>query len=152
MVATVGDPTGPVIIHTSKLRGAELTSSYEEETAALLQTLDWAGANCPTERIPICSDSQSLFKSIQSSAHYTQSTRQLLDNRKGPQSSSGFQFKGIPSNEAADELAKAAATATYTSPTRGPDASHLPPRKPSSDAPSPTSPPTDPERKISPGR
>ncbi len=40
MVATVGDPADPVIIHTSKTRGAELTSSYEEEKAALLLALD----------------------------------------------------------------------------------------------------------------
>ncbi len=36
MVATVGYPAEPVIIHTSKARGAELTSSYEEEKAAFL--------------------------------------------------------------------------------------------------------------------
>ncbi len=51
MVATTGDPADPLIIHTSKARGAELTSSYEEEKAALLLALDWARANCPTERI-----------------------------------------------------------------------------------------------------
>ncbi len=61
MVATVGDPADPVIIHTSKARGAELTSSYEEEKAALFLALDWARANCPTERISIFSDSQSLL-------------------------------------------------------------------------------------------
>ncbi len=44
MVATVGDTADPVSIHTSKARGAELTSSYEEEKAALLQALDWARA------------------------------------------------------------------------------------------------------------
>ncbi len=51
--ATVGDPTDPVIIHTSKARGTELTS-YEEEKTALLLALDWARANCPTGRISIC--------------------------------------------------------------------------------------------------
>ncbi len=45
MVATTGDPADPVIIHTSKARAAELTSSYEEEKAALLLALDWARAN-----------------------------------------------------------------------------------------------------------
>ncbi len=40
MVTTTGDPADPVIIHTSKARGAELTSSYEEEKAALLLALD----------------------------------------------------------------------------------------------------------------
>ncbi len=69
MVATVGDPADPVITQTSKARGAELTSSYEEEKAALLLALEWARANCPTERMSICSDSQSLLKDIQSGAH-----------------------------------------------------------------------------------
>ncbi len=73
MVDTTGDPADPVIIHTSKVRGAGLTSSYEEEKAALLLALDWARANCPTERISIC---QSLLKAIQSGAHGTQSIRQ----------------------------------------------------------------------------
>ncbi len=54
MVATTGDPTDPVIIHTSKAHGAELIFSYEEEKAALLLALDWARANCPTERISMC--------------------------------------------------------------------------------------------------
>ncbi len=39
MVATVGDPADPVIIHSSKARAAGLTSSYEEEKGALLLTL-----------------------------------------------------------------------------------------------------------------
>ncbi len=75
MVATTGDPADSVIIHTSKARGAELTSSYEEEKGILLLALDWTRANCPTERISICSDSQSLLKAIQSGAHDTQSNR-----------------------------------------------------------------------------
>ncbi len=54
MVTTVGDTADPVIIHTSKERGAELTSSYEEEKGAFPLALDWARASCPTERISIC--------------------------------------------------------------------------------------------------
>ncbi len=76
MLAAEEEPADPVIIHTSNARGAELTSSYEEEKATLLLALDWARANCPTGRISICSDSQSLLKAIQSSAHDTQSIRQ----------------------------------------------------------------------------
>ncbi len=41
MRATVGEPAEPVIFHKSKIRGAELTSSYEED---LLLALDWSGA------------------------------------------------------------------------------------------------------------
>ncbi len=40
MVATVGDSADPVIIYTSKMRGAELTSSYEEEKAVFLLVRD----------------------------------------------------------------------------------------------------------------
>ncbi len=84
MVATEENPADPVIIHTFKARGAELICSYEEEKAALLLALDWARANCSTERISIWSDSQSLLKAVQSGAHDTQSICQRLDNREGP--------------------------------------------------------------------
>ncbi len=53
-------PRQKLIIPLSKTLGVELTSPYEDEKAAQLLTLDWAWANCPTERISICSDSQSL--------------------------------------------------------------------------------------------
>ncbi len=61
MVATTGDSADPVITHTSKARGAELASSYEEEKATELLAVDCARATCPTERISICSDSESLL-------------------------------------------------------------------------------------------
>ncbi len=65
------DLANPVIIHTSEERGVELTCSYEEKKADRLLALDYASANCPTERISICPDSQSPLKAIQSGAYDT---------------------------------------------------------------------------------
>ncbi len=48
MVDIAGDRADPVITHASKARGTELTSSYEDENAALFLAFDWARANCPT--------------------------------------------------------------------------------------------------------
>ncbi len=115
MVATVEDPIDSVIIDTSNMHGAELTIFYEEEKAALLLALGWARTSCPTERISICSDSQSRLKAIQSGANDTQSIRRRLDNRKGPTTLIWIPgHKSIPDNEATGELAKAAATTTIT--------------------------------------
>ncbi len=50
----------------------KLTSSYEEEKTIFLLALDWVGANCRTERITPCSDSQSLLNTS------------IFANRKGP--------------------------------------------------------------------
>ncbi len=47
MEATVGDPVGPVIIHTPKIRGAELTFSYEEEKATPLWLSTGQGPTTP---------------------------------------------------------------------------------------------------------
>ncbi len=76
--AIAGDHVDPVIIHSFRARGAELTSSYEEEKAALLVALNWAWADCPTERIPI-----PLLKAHQRGANDTHSIPKRLDNRKG---------------------------------------------------------------------
>ncbi len=89
MVATVRDSADPVIIHTSKARGAELTSSYKEEKAALPLALDWARSHCPTDRISICSDSQSLLKNLIRVAHMApnlivKGSRKRLKNRWAP--------------------------------------------------------------------
>ncbi len=65
MVATEGDPTDPVINHMSIIHGAGSAFYNDEVNTAVLLVLDWARVNCPTERTPICSDSQSLLIAIQ---------------------------------------------------------------------------------------
>ncbi len=75
MEATVGDPVDPVIIHTSKIRRAELAYSYEEEKVVILLALTLEKATCPTERVSKLSDSQFLLEAIQSAAHDTLSIR-----------------------------------------------------------------------------
>ncbi len=45
MIATVRYPADPIIIHTSKIRGVELSCSYEEEKSALPLALDWVWDN-----------------------------------------------------------------------------------------------------------
>ncbi len=141
--ATVGDPADPVIIHTSKARGGELTSSYKEEKAALLLALDWIRANCPTERISICSDSQYLLKAVQSYAQAPSLFASDWTTGKAPPPSSGFHVARAyqatrPPTKRRKQLPP--------SPTRHPDPSHLPPQKHSSDAPSPIPRPTGPEQ------
>ncbi len=46
------------VIHMTRIRGAELTSSCDEKKAAVGMALDLASANYPGELIEICSESQ----------------------------------------------------------------------------------------------
>ncbi len=40
------------IIHASKMRGTEMTSTYVKEKAALFLSHDWTRSNCPLECKP----------------------------------------------------------------------------------------------------
>ncbi len=81
MVATEGGPGDPAIIHTSRICGAEVTSSYEDERTNPLLALDWASFTCPTE---LCSESQSLVKANLRGTPATQHILQRLGYRKSP--------------------------------------------------------------------
>ncbi len=69
MIAAAWDPADPVIVHASTIRGAELTTSQEEDKSAFLLALDGAKAKSSTERITLCSDSHSPLKATQSGEH-----------------------------------------------------------------------------------
>ncbi len=98
MVATVRDPADPVIIHTSKLRRAEVSSSY-------LSTGHWPNAPLGV-----------LLNAIQSGTRDTWHIRQRLNNRECPTI-----LSWVPSDKyyrAANEFKTAAAVETTVTPSK----------------------------------
>ncbi len=150
MVATVGDPVDPVIIHMSKARAAELASSYEEEKPALLLALDWQG---PTAQLSAyqCVLRANLYVKLFRVAHMTLS---LFANDWiiGKAPSSSIRAKGVYH---ATRLLMNWRKQQPPPPIRRHDPSHLQARKTSSGAPSPIFRPTGPHwsrcTTISPG-
>ncbi len=109
--AIVGDAADLSILHKSKIRGAEVTSTYGKEKAAFFLSLDWTRANCPTESKSIYFDNQSLLKTIQSDARDSQSIRHRLNNRRVQNIPTWTpEHKYIPDHEAAKEAATTADT------------------------------------------
>ena len=63
-VVTQGNASNPIILETLKDKGRTLTSSCEEEKAALKLAMKWIVVK-PQPSIAICSDSHSLLKAIE---------------------------------------------------------------------------------------
>ncbi len=61
---TCVDPTDPIILHLSHLRGVALTSLFAEESAAMQSTLEWATTSQPDYSLTICTESQSLLRQL----------------------------------------------------------------------------------------
>ena len=61
-IVTTGPPVSPNVIKELDRLGRKFTSSYQEERAALLETLTWIEEkeNYDYNRVLICTDSQSL--------------------------------------------------------------------------------------------
>ncbi len=80
-MVTEGDPTNTMTLLTKQQRGAAITSSYDEEKAAMRMALEWLSASHTAAAI--CTDSQSLFKAIQSGSADTADLRSMLNKRTG---------------------------------------------------------------------
>ena len=67
MVVTRGAAANPTVIETIKMKGAALTSSYEEETQAAECAIRWICQNADIDNshsVTIATDSQSLCKAL----------------------------------------------------------------------------------------
>ncbi len=64
VIVTCADPVDPTILHRSHLRGATYTSSFAEGAAAMQLALEWATDNHPEYSLTICTDNQSLLKTL----------------------------------------------------------------------------------------
>ena len=97
-----------------------MTSSYEEEMAAMEVALEWAGANVEAPSlgpIAICTDSQSLLMAIQTKAPETLPIRYALrDLRCKAHLLWVPGHAGLAGNELADGVAKEAAADTTAHP------------------------------------
>ena len=108
VVITDGRADDPHVLESIMKKGAIFTCSYEEEVNAMLIAAEWISHNCGgSERILICTDSQSLCMALESYNPETEGIRNLLRNHKKTiivQWIPGH--AGVPGNDLADGVAK----------------------------------------------
>ncbi len=93
-------------------KGAEFTSSFEEESQAMIAAANWISENCDhRSRALILTDSQSVCRALQGADHEIEHVRSALESSPAELT---IQFVpghcGIPGNEEADQAANAART------------------------------------------
>ncbi len=107
MVITEGDPANPATLLAKQQRETAITSSYDEEKAAMRMALEWLSPSHAAAAI--CTDSQSLLKAIQNGSADTADLRSMLNKRAGKTTLLWIPgHHGIPGNEEACACAKEA--------------------------------------------
>ncbi len=108
MVKIESGPANPTTLLTNQQRIAAITSSYNEETAAMRKVLE--GLLQSHAAAAICTDRQSLLKAIQSKSADTSNLRSVLNKRAGKTTLNWIPgHHGVVGNEEADSCAKQAA-------------------------------------------
>ena len=110
VVITQGDPTEYAEIETIKKKGANKTSSYEEEVAAMSTACEWIQQECTAEdKVVICTDSLSLCQALESLNEGVDPTIKQISKCDAEITVQWVPaHTGIPGNEAADLAAKEA--------------------------------------------
>ena len=110
VIVTSGDPANPQVIEELLLKGAALTSSYEEELRAMEGAAMWLLKHDIQTDTLICTDSQSLVRAMDGGSPDTAHVREIFAALP-----CGISVKwipahvGVPGNELADSSAKIAA-------------------------------------------
>ena len=109
VVITKGTAESPEVIHTIRRKGANYTSSYEEEVDGMLTAAVWISLFCQKDAsILICTDSQSLCMALDSYNVETSPIRSALHNRTKPVTIQWIPgHSEVPGNDLADAAAKA---------------------------------------------